>query len=151
MSAKAAPLSANQQRLLAEVASSPMRHMCTCVSWNDDSGQLWAGPAARAAMRPEMAQTALTPEPNTLQQRIERAIAYAKRKKIPARIIVLKGRRSGSSLGCAAAINLELKRRKSKSLIMADEADRSTTIFGILSAFAAPRSATKEFYRLTVR
>jgi hypothetical protein len=136
MSAKAAPLSANHQRIVADVVSSPMRHMCTCVSWNDDSGQLWAGPAARAAMRPEMAQTALTPEPNMLQQRIERAIAYAKRKKIPARIIVLKGRRSGSSLGCAAAINLELKRRKSKSLIMADEADRSTTIFGILSAFA---------------
>lgn len=124
------------ERALANVMKSPTRHLCTCASWTDDSGQMWAGTAARATMPPEQAERCLTPEANTLQLRIERAIAYAARIGIPARIIVLKGRRSGSSLICAKLFDLEAKKQKTQGLIMGDQFDRSDEIFAMTGQFA---------------
>ena len=132
----AVQLSPQAKAAIARALASPTKHMTLCVSWSDDNGDLWAGPLARAAMPADQAERHQTPEANVLQLRIERAIAYARRRGIPARIIVLKGRRSGSSLGCANVFNLECRRQKTQAVAMADQYDRSAEIFGMMSAFA---------------
>lgn len=129
-------MSKTARSVISQIMESPTKHFTTCVQWYDDNGQVWAGPIAQEAMDPENRERCLVPKPNVLQERIERAIAYASKLGIPARIIVLKGRRSGSSLGCAAIVNLRLRRKKAKALVMADEYDRSDDLFDMVSQFA---------------
>ena len=121
---------------VAAVLASPTTHLCTCVSWADDNGDQWAGPFARAAMPPEDAAACLPPEPNTLQLRIERAIAYAAKLGRQARVIILKGRRSGSSLICGKICDLECRKRRIKALCMGDQYSRSDEIFEMVGQFA---------------
>lgn len=128
--------SKSQSRATAAIIASPTVHLCECVSWSDDNGDQWAGSIAQAAMDPDDAVNCIVPEPNTLQLRIERAIAYAEARGQQARIIILKGRRSGSSLICAKIADLECRKRKIKALCMGDQYSRSDEIFEMVSQFS---------------
>lgn len=115
--------------------------METCVWWADDNGDLWGGHVAEYAMRktePEKAARLRQPEANTLQERCERALAYARKRGMPARIIVLKGRRSGCSLFWAKVFDLECKHiGGTRGVAMADQYDRSAEMHSMLSQFAS--------------
>lgn len=117
------------------VMRSPCLHLSGFVSWADDAGKVWAGTGVMSDSALEEKGGA-RPVPNTLQVRIEEALAYCRERKIPARIIVLKGRRSGSSLICAKVVDLECRRRPTKALVMADVFKRSDEIFDLLGQFA---------------
>lgn len=121
---------------IMEIVSSPCAHLETCVSWYDDDGNLWAGPIAKMQMEAEMAEMATEPEANILQRRVEQALRWCKDKGIPARIIVLKGRRAGCSLICGKVVDLECRVQKTKALVMADVFKRSDEIFDLLGGFA---------------
>lgn len=107
------------------------------MAWADDDAQLWGGPLAQRCMSPEDAERALCPQANTLQLRIQQAVDWCMEQKIPARIVVLKGRRSGSSLYCTKLFDLECRKRAgTKGIIMGDEYDRSDELLHMATEFA---------------
>ena len=126
---------ATAESLLAAV-SSPCTHLETCIEWADDSGKRWIGDAIERDPVKLAAMNAANPRANTLQLRIERALALCRRLKRPARIIVLKGRRSGSSLICSKVVDLECRNKVTKALVMADVFKRSDEIFELQRQFA---------------
>ena len=129
-------MNAAAKAAMATILQSPMRHLENCVSWVDDNGQQWAGPLKQLTMDADVAAVCEKPEANTLQERCERAIEYAEKLGIPCRIIALKGRRSGCSLGWAAIVNHHCRKRRMKALVMADLHKRSDEIFSFVRDFA---------------
>lgn len=73
--------------------------------------------------------------PNVLQTRLEDALRWCKEQKKPARIIVLKGRRSGSSTMCAKVVDLECRNQTTRALQIADIYKRTDEIFGMVKHF----------------
>lgn len=123
-------------KTLLRCVSSPCLHLETCIEWADDSGKRWMGSALEQDPEKLAALNAANPKANTLQRRIEDALAYCKARKMPARIIVLKGRRSGSSLICSKVVDLECRNKTTKALVMADVFKRSDEIFALQRQFA---------------
>ncbi len=131
--------SVTEDELKAEavrIASSPCLHMETCVKWSDDAGRTWAGRCVEPDDAAFAAAGGMRPSANTLQRRIEAALAWCRKNNRPARIIVLKGRRSGCSLICAKVMDLECRIQKTKALAMADVFKRSDEIFAMATTFA---------------
>lgn len=74
---------------------------------------------------------------NVLQERIERAIKICERRGQPARLIILKGRRSGCSTICSKVVDLECRNQRARALQIADSYDRTDEIFNMTARFAA--------------
>lgn len=106
------------------------------MEWTDDSGKKWSGSVIRNDPDKAAGEKGQQPEANILQRRIEAALAWCRSRKLPARIIVLKGRRSGCSMGWAKVVDLECRRQPTKALVMADVFKRTDEIFDMLGQFA---------------
>ena len=133
-----AGLSKVQQAALRELMHSPTRHLETSVSFFDDAGRKWVGRKIESDPDKLRAMNAQNTIANTLQRRVEAAVRWCRDNGLPARIIVLKGRRSGCSLICSNVVNLECRREaKTKALVMADVFKRSDEVHGMVGQFAS--------------
>lgn len=114
-----------------EIRSSAVVHMETCVTLTDDVARKWG---FEGDLLPDGSKREL--QANTLQIRTEKAIEWCRRRGLPVRIIVVKGRRSGESTFWAKFVDLECRNQKTKALQLADVFKRSDEIFSITRQFA---------------
>lgn len=121
-----------QIRGMRKAIATACAHLETCVQWADDSLRRWVGTLIEPDATKLAAIGAEHPRANTLQRRLDEAVAYARHRSWPVRILVVKGRRSGSSLWWAKFSDLELRNNPGMmGLMMADVFKRSDEIFDL--------------------